>query len=202
MSQDKVSVALITDHSLTNLAIAQSVDQSRFVLHQFSSDCPQLTARLIELDPALIFVRATLKCGNGFELCDRIKDESALQRARIVFFSQDESNREKAIQHRANHFLNMPISQEETACIVKSLAEHQRTILFVDDSKLQHEVVVPHLAEEGYKVLEAWNGEEAISILETHSVDLLVTDLEMPIMDGFSLCRFVKSLWNRQSLPF
>jgi hypothetical protein len=59
MSRDKESVALITDHSLTNLAIAQSVDPSRFVLHEFSSDCPQLTARLIELEPTLIFVRAS-----------------------------------------------------------------------------------------------------------------------------------------------
>ena len=107
MRRDKESVALITDHRLTNRVIASSVDQTRFAMHELSSDSPHLTAELIELDPAVIFVRATLKCGNGFELCDRIKGMQSLQHARVVFLSQDESIREKAIQHRANHFLTI-----------------------------------------------------------------------------------------------
>jgi adenylate cyclase len=201
MGRDKISVALITDHSLTNRAIARSVDQSRFVLHPLSSDHPHLTAKLVELSPALIFVRATLKSGNGFELCDRIKNLDALHRARVIFLSQDESNREKAIQHRASHFLSMPISREETARIVDGIAEIQRTILFVDDSKLQHQVVVPRLIDEGYDVIEAWNGEEALDIIQTNHVDLLITDLEMPVMDGFALCRSVKSLAKRTIPP-
>ena len=201
MSRDRISVALITDHSLTNRAIARCVDQSHIVLHPLSSDHPHLAAKLIELNPAVIFVRATLKSGSGFDLCDQIREEAKLQRTRIVFLSQDESNREKAFQHRASHFLVMPISREETARIVEGIVQRRHTILFVDDSKLQHQTIVPPLVAEGYDVLEAWNGQEALGMFEENEVDLLITDLEMPVMDGFTLCRSIKSLADHAIPP-
>ena len=201
MSSQKHSIALITDHVLANHRIARSLDESRFVLHSLASDDLDLIAKLAELDPALIFIRSTLKSGSGFKLCRRIKDQNALQSAHVVFLSQDEASREKAIEHRACQFLTMPFSQKEVADVVERFVERHRTILFVDDSKLQHEIVVPHLTGEGYEVLEAWNGQEALDIFEHHDIDLLITDLEMPLMDGFSLCRSVKWCEREMILP-
>ncbi len=201
MSRDRISVALITDHSLTNRSIARCLDQSGFELHALPSENPQLIEKLVELNPALIFLRATLKAQSGFDICEKIKSEPALRHSRIIFLSQDESNREKAIEHGTNHFLRMPISAEETVRIVDEVAQQQQTILFVDDGKLQHEVVVPWLADEGYDVLEAWNGEEALEIIENNSIDLVITDLEMPIMKGYQLCRAVKSAAGNSGPP-
>lgn len=193
MSRERVSVALITDHSLTNRSIARCIDQSRFDLNSLPSNHPHLMDQLVELNPTIVFLRATLETSSGFDLCGKIKNEPALLRTRVIFLSQDDSNREKAIARGANHFLRMPVSSEETVRIVESIVQQQQTILFVDDGKLQHNVVVPWLVDEGYDVLEAWNGEEALEVLSNNSVDLLVTDLEMPIMNGFQLCRSVKS---------
>ena len=201
MSSQQHSIALVTDHILTNCQIARGLDESRFVLHSLASDDLDLTAKLAELDPALIFVRASLKSGSGFELCSRIKDQAALQNAHIVFLSQDEANREKAIEHRACQFLMMPVSQQAIAETVDRFVERHRTILFADDSKLQHEIVVPHLRGEGFEVVEAWNGQEALGIFEHQEIDLLITDLEMPKMDGFSLCRSVKTCKRESILP-
>ena len=43
-----------------------------------------------------------------------------------------------------------------------------------------------------YTVIEACNGVEAMDLLEKHNIQIIVTDLMMPMMDGMSLCRFIK----------
>ncbi len=58
-------------------------------------------------------------------------------------------------------------------------------ILIVDDSKVFRKILSTTLAEEGHTIIaEAANGEEALSILEKESVDLVTLDITMPVMDG------------------
>ncbi len=67
------------------------------------------------------------------------------------------------------------------------------TVLLVDDEKSL--VLSLQAGLEGYKdqfeVLTAHNGKEAVAVLEAHPVDLLVTDLKMPVMDGFELLAYM-----------
>ncbi len=201
MIRDKVSVALITDSVLTNRAIATCVDETRFEMQSLASDDPRLMDELLYRNPQIIFVRHVLKQGDGFQVCDRIKHENALRHAKIIFLSQDESNRERAFQHRASHFLKIPFSTEKTAALMQEFVASKPTILFVDDSKLAHHTVVPKIAAEEFRVIEAWDGQEALDIIRNQPIDLLITDLEMPVMDGFTLCRHVKSLDNQAQIP-
>ncbi|MBS1767067.1 MAG: response regulator [Acidobacteria bacterium] len=68
-----------------------------------------------------------------------------------------------------------------------------KTILAVDDDRLTLLVVKRALEGPERKVLTASNGLEAIELLRDHAVDLLVTDLEMPLMGGFQLLTHVTS---------
>ena len=65
-------------------------------------------------------------------------------------------------------------------------------ILVVDDSPELREVVQRNLVAEGYQVLVAGSVAEAISHLESHVVDLVITDLKMPKIDGLDLVRYVR----------
>ncbi len=69
------------------------------------------------------------------------------------------------------------------------------TILIVDDEKLFLSSVSEGISDtlDGVRVLTAGNGEEAIQVLNGTSVDLMVTDLKMPVMDGFHLLAHVMS---------
>ena len=58
------------------------------------------------------------------------------------------------------------------------------TILVCDDEKEIVEAIEIYLMQEGYKVLKAYNGREALDILQKEQVHLLVLDLMMPEMDG------------------
>jgi two-component system OmpR family response regulator len=62
-------------------------------------------------------------------------------------------------------------------------------ILVVDDDPNIRELVKVFLVREGFDVLEATNGVNALSLLETTTVDLVILDIMMPEMDGWELCR-------------
>jgi len=72
------------------------------------------------------------------------------------------------------------------------------TVLVVDDEAIVREVVVRYLEREGYRTLEADDGEEARRMIERDPPGLVVLDLMLPGMDGISLCRWIR---ERSDLP-
>ncbi|MCA9446903.1 MAG: chemotaxis protein CheW [Candidatus Omnitrophica bacterium] len=62
-----------------------------------------------------------------------------------------------------------------------------RRVLVVDDSPFYRTMIVSYLHSAGFEAVEAEHGEEALQKMERIAVDLVLTDLEMPVMDGFEL---------------
>lgn len=71
-------------------------------------------------------------------------------------------------------------------------------ILVCDDDKDIVEAIDIYLTQEGYKVLKAYNGEEAIKVLKENDVDLLIIDVMMPRLDGI---RATLKIREEMSLP-
>ncbi len=64
-----------------------------------------------------------------------------------------------------------------------------KKVLIVEDEQTIAELVQNLLETEGFKVIIASNGREALQILPGKSVDLILSDIMMPFMDGFRLCQ-------------
>ena len=63
-------------------------------------------------------------------------------------------------------------------------------ILVVDDEKLIREVICEYARNEGYSVIEAENGDDAINkVTENPNIDLIIMDIMMPRLDGYSACK-------------
>lgn len=77
----------------------------------------------------------------------------------------------------------------------------RRTILATDDSPLMLSGVSEVLRSAGFEVLEASDGLEALDQLEKSRVHLLITDLNMPRLDGIELTRRVRALPQYRFLP-
>ena len=74
-------------------------------------------------------------------------------------------------------------------------------ILVVDDSRTQLDWLVQVLRREGYEVLEALDGKEAIRIVRTSPPDLVLLDIVLPDMDGLEVLRIVKSRREESFIP-
>ncbi len=88
--------------------------------------------------------------------------------------------------------IQLPFQARELLSAVERTARGKLRVLLADDSELIHKHTVPILVEAGYDVVEAYDGQQALAMLREDPPDLLLTDVEMPNMDGYTLCRTVK----------
>lgn len=78
--------------------------------------------------------------------------------------------------------------------------DNRPTVLVVEDNSDMRAFVVRQLSKE-YTVLSAVNGAEALKMLDGNYVNLVVSDVVMPVMDGFELCKTIKSDLNYSHIP-
>ena len=74
-------------------------------------------------------------------------------------------------------------------------------ILVCDDEAHILHAVSFKLSTGGFRVLQATNGREAIALLAKHTPDLVITDYQMPELDGFGLCRHLRSRPETATVP-
>ncbi len=79
---------------------------------------------------------------------------------------------------------------------------HENTILIVDDDKFFLNFIHLVLKKQGYRVLIAGNGKDALGILEKETPDLIISDVMMPEMNGIELCKAVKSNPKKKDIYF
>jgi len=76
--------------------------------------------------------------------------------------------------------------------------------LIVDDSSVMRKIVERSLRQAGLnltKVLEAGNGAEALAVLQENQVDLILCDINMPVMDGLEFVKQIAGVPNAKGVP-
>lgn len=73
---------------------------------------------------------------------------------------------------------------------------NQSRLLIIDDEEDMRALVHMYLKSSGFEVYHAANGEEALDILSAMPIDLIVADVMMPILDGFTLCLNIRQSSN------
>ena len=76
---------------------------------------------------------------------------------------------------------------------MKTPAPESATILLVDDEESVQKLLTYPLQQEGFRVLQAGDGEEALRRFEAEHVDLVVLDLMLPRLDGLEVCRRLRA---------
>jgi signal transduction histidine kinase/DNA-binding response OmpR family regulator/ligand-binding sensor domain-containing protein len=107
-------------------------------------------------------------------------------------------------QHLKNILDEIPSQSDEIPNKISSLGkleDHRKTILIVEDEKEIH-VFLNELLGDTYKICTAYNGLEALVILEKESPDIIISDVMMPMMDGVELCSKIKGNSKTCHIPF
>src|SRR5579871_2685441 len=76
-----------------------------------------------------------------------------------------------------------------------------KNILIVDDSESIRELVGLTLESSGYQVQKGMDGQDALKFLDGRAIDLVITDLNMPVMDGIQLIREIRKKPEYSTVP-
>jgi chemosensory pili system protein ChpA (sensor histidine kinase/response regulator) len=92
-------------------------------------------------------------------------------------------------------------SAQSTKAVMQPAQMHTPLVLVVDDSLTVRKVTQRLLAREGYRVMLAKDGQEALELLAQERPTVILSDIEMPRMDGFDLVRHIRADPKLSDLP-
>ncbi|XID94917.1 response regulator transcription factor [Paenibacillaceae bacterium WGS1546] len=72
----------------------------------------------------------------------------------------------------------------------------KKSVLIVEDQQVLREIMKEYLLDEGYRVLEASDGSQALELFREHEIDLIILDIMLPELDGWSVCRRIRKSSN------
>ena len=141
-----------------------------------------LTKDLVELHKGTITVKS--EKGQGTEFIVHLPIGHS-------YFEQEQIDEEPATETEREEETESEITDKDTIA---------KTILVVEDNKelLQ---LMKQLLRHTYQVIMAHNGQEAIAIVDNEEVDLIVTDVMMPVMNGIELCKYMKGRLEYSHIP-
>ncbi|WP_369903164.1 response regulator transcription factor [Bacillus manliponensis] len=67
-----------------------------------------------------------------------------------------------------------------------------KTVLLVEDERRLREIVSDYFRNEGFEVVEAEDGKQALQLFAEHTIDLIILDIMLPEIDGWSVCRRIR----------
>lgn len=148
-----------------------------------------LTKDLVELHEGTISVESEVDHGTEFMV--RIPIERS--------YYDEEQIDDEAISLMQNP-VNYEDTQEDADVETQEVTIKANTILLVEDNgELLH--LMTKLLSREYNVFTAQNGKEGIAVLEKEDVDLIVSDVMMPEMDGIEFCKYVKGHLEMSHIP-
>ena len=197
----KGKIGLLTDTQPLDLMLKNILASETLTVSVFNSAKIASPKDLADKNLDILFLKTSLKNINGLEFCSSIREIPELSKLKIIFLSTDRDIAEKAITYRADYFINIPFQSHNVRETLSKAMKRSPRVLYVDDSQIFHQKNVPELVKSGYEVFEAFDGKEAWDFLQQNDVDLVVTDVEMPNMNGFELCEAIKTNDDLMKLP-
>jgi response regulator RpfG family c-di-GMP phosphodiesterase len=145
---------------------------------------------------------------NGIELCRTLKKTATTQGTPVVMVSTFDSDGDvdKGFQAGASAYISKyeiesRLLKTVESVLSKSKFKGDRLVMVVDDSKVVLRIVEKGLAEAGFRVITAENGKKALNLLDTIQPDLILSDIEMPDINGFDFCGAVHTNPDLSSIP-
>jgi signal transduction histidine kinase/DNA-binding response OmpR family regulator len=159
-----------------------------------------------QLHPALVTLDLLLPKVDGWDLLARLKGEPKTHEIPVVIVSIVDQ-RGKGFALGAADYLVKPVSREELMNALQRVSltgRRQReavTILVIDDDPMAVELVEAILTGEGFRVLKAYGGEEGIAVAHREVPALIILDLVMPTVDGFTVVERLRADSATAAIP-
>jgi DNA-binding response OmpR family regulator len=183
-----MDVLLLAQGAVLAQAVRRPLEAAGHTVTQFAD--PQECAKAAKEGKKVVLVARRIGAHCGYELCSMLRADEGLSQP-VVLLSPDEKDRDQARQASLG-FLRVPFTAGELLDVIGAVTRGRKLILLADDSALIHRHTVPILEEAGYDVVSAFDGAQALELAEERRPDLIVTDVEMPKLDGYGVCKTIK----------
>jgi CheY-like chemotaxis protein/class 3 adenylate cyclase len=184
-----VNIVVVSDEPVLATLVRRPLEPLGYTLSEVGS------ARELERQLATLAPRAALL---PRRLPDRsLADTVAMLREAaagiaIIVVGTGTGDRAVARDVDADAFLQVPFTDAQVLDVLGATTRAKKLILLADDSPLIHRHTVPLLEEDGYEVVSAYDGVQAVELARSHAPDLVITDIEMPGLDGYGVCKALK----------
>ena len=197
------NIILITDNNLINHLIREHFNHSEYNVIDLKSNVENLIEEIELRNPDLVILGRTLKYADGLKICNEISTRANSSLTKVLLIATDKSVGVIAINEGANGFLHIPFTGDDLKLIVDELLYRAFNVLIVDDSKSIHAVLGVALISKGYNIIKAFDGVEALKVIDNlkDKIDIVISDIEMPLMDGYTLCKEIRGNEFTSKLP-
>jgi CheY-like chemotaxis protein len=155
-----------------------------------------------QLHPAAIILDVMMPGGDGWHVLRELKKDPALAGVPVLMLTVVD-DRSMGMALGAAEYLTKPVDRDRLVEVVRRLRhEHgSGTALVVDDDPVARRRLAAMLDQEGWSVMEAEDGRQALARLDEATPDLILLDLQMPVLDGFGFLNELHARDGTDAIP-
>ena len=153
-----------------------------------------------ELGPIAITLDIMMPGMDGWEAIARLKEDTKTRHIPIVVMSIID-DRQLGYRLGADEYLVKPVDKESLLSALEKVQAAGKQVLVVDDDPVVLDLCRQLLEEDGWTVTSAGNGEIALSMMVSQTPDVILLDLMMPVMDGFTMLYHLRQDESTKDLP-
>lgn len=153
-----------------------------------------------ELQPDAITLDVMMPGADGWMVLSKLKSDPELADIPVIMISVVD-NKSRGFALGASGYLTKPIDRQRLVNMLNQYRKEPGYILIVEDNSDTRAIIRRMLEREGWHVVEAANGSAALQRLNDSMPDLILLDLMMPEMDGFTFIAELEKLPEGRSVP-
>jgi len=181
-------VLVVDDDPLTRHRLQDELNELGYAVAVAKSGIEAIVmAKKLRPDVILLDVKTSEM--EGWQVLSELKSNSLLSDIPVIIISVDEQQ-QTGSAFGATDYLMKPFQQHQLTHLLKKYkldTEANKLVMLVDDDEFTLTLMAGILKDDGWRVFKAENGQVALEHIEEKSPSLILLDLNMPVMDGFTL---------------
>ncbi|OGW37263.1 MAG: hypothetical protein A2Y97_02100 [Nitrospirae bacterium RBG_13_39_12] len=199
-AEDKIRILLVEDN-VEYQTITKNILEKAGYSVSIAKNGKEAVESVRKYQYDLVLMDIQMPVMGGFEATELIRTNEKDTRIPIIAFTAMRGCRQKCIEKGMDDYIAKPIIKDVLLETVDKWIDRRKVILFVEDHVDTRRLIRNYMQKENFRIIFAKNGAAAVSLLAKHRISLIFMDMEMPVMDGYTASRAIRSLDRGTGIP-